>query len=325
MPTPRKQLVSLVDTPWYHVVSRCVRRSWLCGLDPYNGIDYSHRRDWVVSRIEQLVEAFSIDVAAYAVMSNHTHLVLHVDSDRALGWSWQEVVEQWHKIYKGNFLSQRFIKNETLSQAELNLLKKSAEIWRERLHCISWFMSALNEHIARRANIEDEVTGKYWEARFKSQALLDETAVLSCMAYVDLNPIRASMAETPEISDYTSIKQRIKAAGKGNIPKSLARFQGDEKKGQKDGIPCSLENYIELVDATGRIIRQDKRGAIEASLNPILDRLSIDADTWLHIATTFEDSCGPWVGGNARLAQACDNTGKHWVCATEGNQRLYPP
>jgi len=104
-----------------------------------------------------------------------------------------------------------------------------------------------------------------------------------------------------------------------------ARFQGDEKKGQKDGIPCSLENYIELVDATGRIIRQDKRGAIEASLNPILDRLSIDADTWLHIATTFEDSCGPWVGGNTRLAQACDNTGKHWVCATEGNQRMYLP
>ena len=69
MPTPRKQLVSLIDTPWYHVVSRCVRRSWFCGVDPYNGIDYSHRRDWVVTRMEQLVKVFAIDVAAYAVMT----------------------------------------------------------------------------------------------------------------------------------------------------------------------------------------------------------------------------------------------------------------
>ena len=325
MPTPRKQLVSLIDTPWYHCVSRCVRRAWLFGVDPYNGIDYSHRRDWVVARLEQLVDVFAIDVAAYAVMSNHTHLVLHVDSDRAAQWTWEEVIEQWHKIYQGNFLSQRFMKNELLSKAELNLLKKSAELWRERLHSISWFMSALNEHIARRANIEDEVTGKYWEARFKSQALLDETAILTCMAYVDLNPIRANMADTPEESHFTSIKQRIKAAGNGAIPKNLCRFQGTAKKDQKSGIPCALEDYIELVDATGRVIRRDKRGAIDASLSPILERLSIDAETWQHIATTFEKSCGPWVGGNIRLAQFCDNTGKHWVCGTEGNQKLYPP
>ena len=196
MPAPRKQLVSLIDTPWYHCVSRCVRRSWLCGVDPYNGVDYSHRRDWVVNRLEQLVDAFVIDaaavaVAAYAVMSNHTQpsrpLVLHVDSERAAQWSWEEIIEQWHKIYQGNFLSQRFIKNEVLSKAELILLRRMAERWRERLSSISWFMSALNEHIARRANIEDNVTDgwpprKYWEARFKSQALLDETAVLSCMA-----------------------------------------------------------------------------------------------------------------------------------------------
>lgn len=325
MPTPRKQLISLIDTPWYHVVSRCVRRSWLCGVDPYNGVDYSHRRDWVVTRIERLVDVFTIDVAAYAVMSNHTHLVLHVDSDRAAQWSWQQVIEQWHKLYHGSFLSQRFIKKEVLSKAELIILKRKAELWRERLHSISWFMAALNEHIARRANIEDKVTGKYWEARFKSQALLDETAVLTCMAYVDLNPIRAQMARTPEESDYTSIKKRIKAVGQGTIPKTLAKFQGADKLNQKEGIPCSLKDYIELVDATGRVIRQDKRGAIDANLSPILQRLGMDSETWLHIATTFEDSCGPWVGADTRLAQACENTGKQWVCANEGNQKLYPP
>ena len=186
-------------------------------------------------------------------------------------------------------------------------------------------MSALNEHIARRSNVEDEMTGKYWEARFKSQALLDEQAILACMVYTDLNPIRANMANTLETSDYTSIKQRIKSVASGSTPQSLARFQGAAKRNQKNGIPCALKDYIELVDTTGRIIRQDKRGAIAATQSPILQRLKIDTDTWLDIATTFEDSCGPWVGSKSQIEQVCGNTGKRWICSTEGNRKLYPP
>ena len=70
-------------------------------------------------------------------------------------------------------------------------------------------MKVLNENIAKRANQEDECSGHFWQARYKSQALLDEQSVLSAMAYVDLNPVRAAMAETPEQSDHTSIKLRI--------------------------------------------------------------------------------------------------------------------
>ena len=62
-------------------------------------------------------------------------------------------------------------------------------------------MKVLNENIAKQANKEDKCTGHFWESRYKSQALLDEQAVLSCMTYVDLNPIRAAMAPTPEQSD----------------------------------------------------------------------------------------------------------------------------
>ncbi len=324
MPTPRKQLISLADTPNYHIVSRCVRRSWLCGVDPYNGKDYSYRRDWIIERLNLLASAFAIDVSAYAIMSNHTHLVLHINAERAKQWSREEVISQWHIVYSGNLLSQRFSAGKTLSSAELAVLDTSVENWRERLHSISQFMSALNEHIARLANTEDKVTGKFWESRFKSQALLDETAKLSAMVYCDLNPVRAGMADTPESSDYTSIQERIIAAGKGRIPDKLYRFQGHEKKGKQDGIPCTLKDYIALVDATGRIIREDKRGAIDAGLNPILQRLNIDTDTWLMMATEFEESNGPWVGPEEKLARVCERTKKKWICNTPAHQKLHP-
>ena len=324
MPTPRKQLVSLADTLWYHCVSRCVRRAWLCGVDPYDGRDYSHRRQWVVDRMNKLTDAFSIDVASYAIMSNHTHLLLRVDADKAAAWSWQQVVKQWHLIYGGNMLSQRFIREETLPKAEQKILQRFAETWRKRLCDISWFMSALNEHIARRANAEDNVTGKYWEARFKSQALLDEQAILACSVYCDLNPIRAQMADTPETSDYTSIQKRIEAAKEGTIPENLLRFQGSEIKQQEAGLTCSLKDYIELVEATGRIVRDDKRGSVATSQSPILKRLKIDPDTWQLIATTFEDSAGSWVGHPNRIEQTRQRLEKQWICQNIKIAQLYP-
>jgi hypothetical protein len=87
---------------------------------------------------------------------------------------------------------------------------------RERLSTLSWFMRRLNEDLARRANTEDVCKGHFWEGRLKSQALLDEAAILTYMSYVDLNPVRVGMAECPENSDLTSIQQRIIEYTKGS-------------------------------------------------------------------------------------------------------------
>ncbi|MES9900759.1 MAG: transposase [Sedimenticola sp.] len=326
MPKPRKSLISLDATPYYHCVSRCVRRAFLCGTDQLTGRSYEHRRGWIEKRLLELPHYFAIDISAFSVMHNHTHLVLYIDRARAQGWSLHEVIEQWHGLFNGNSLSQRFLRNEPMCKAELGQVERLAECWRERLSSVSWFMRCLNETIARQANAEDGCTGRFWEGRFKCQALLDEAALAACMAYVDLNPIRAGIAETPESSDYTSIHRRIQAI-KGTSgsdvlhqkterptqPPELQPFAGYPREPMPKGLPFRLEDYLELVDWTGRAMRDDKRGAIPSTLPPILDRLQIDPKSWLYMTTSFESRFRSLVGRADRIHAACEKLGQRWV------------
>ena len=289
MPQPRKSQISLIDTPYYHCVSRCVRQSYLCGTDKHSGQSYEHRRGWVEERLLFLATVFAIDICAYAVMNNHTHVVLCVDKALADNWDSDEVLRRYHKLHRGTLLTQKFMKGDTLSQGELITFDETVEIYRHRLYDISWFMRDLNEYIAREANKEDGCTGRFWEGRFKSQALLDESAVLACMTYVDLNPIRAKMEKTPETSKHTSIKKRIHAAkNKQPQPSVLTPFVGNPRENIPKGIPYSLKDYCELVDTTGRCIRDDKAGHIDNTQSPILERLGLDSAQWLTLTTEFE-------------------------------------
>jgi REP element-mobilizing transposase RayT len=303
MPQSRKTQVSLIDTPYYHCVSRCVRRSFLCGMDKYTGQSYEHRRGWVEERLLFLSSVFSIGICAYAVMSNHTHVVICVDKDMAESWSMEEVVRRWHQLYQGTLLSQKYQREDILSKGELISLEETVTIYRQRLYNISWLMRNLNEYIAREANKEDGCTGRFWEGRFKSQALLDESAVLACMAYVDLNPIRAKMEVTLETSKHTSIQHRIQALIKGEQPKNLMRFVGNHRQDMPKGIAYSLIDYCELVDCTGRCIREDKASYIEQHHNPILKRLNLDTEQWLTLTTEFEQHFSTAVGSEHMLQQ----------------------
>jgi len=287
MATARKRQVSLVDTKYYHCISRCVRRAFLCGDDKVTGKSYEHRRQWVEDKLLELAQVFCIDVCAYAVMSNHTHVVLYVDDAKANRLNDKAILIRWHKLFKGTLLSQKYLQGDKLDKAQQFFLNRTIADYRERLADISWFMRVLNEDIARKANKEDNCTGRFWEGRFKSQALLDEAAVAACMAYVDLNPIRAKMAKTPEDSNHTSVQKRIKAAKKAKQPKQLIRFAGSPRKHMPKGLPFELKSYLELVELTGRCMRADKRGYIEQRSLPILERLKIAPENWLKLTTQF--------------------------------------
>ncbi len=320
MTQSRQSQVSLIDTPYYHCISRCVRRAFLCGEDTVTGQSFSHRRQWVAERMHFLAGLFNIDICAYAIMSNHYHLVLHVDADENQNISNEEVCQRWCLLYSVPPLVDRWVKQQLTSPAEQDAALEIIANWRRRLVDISWFMRCLNEYIARKANQEDKCKGRFWEGRFKSQALLDEEALLACMAYVDLNPVRAKMADAIETSEYTSSYERINGVSTSEecheeqiCTKPLLDFVGDEQQIKRKGIGYSLIDYLELLDWTGRILREDKPGVISAQRPKLLKTLGLEDASWFELANGFGKNYQGAVGSLDELALFASHTGKRWI------------
>ena len=178
------------------------------------------------------------------------------------------MLARWGKIFEIPPLVQRYA-NEPFGQQWI------AER-RERLFDISWFMRCTKEWIARLANKEDDCKGRFWESRFHCNALANEKELLNAMAYVDLNPIRAKIADTPESSDHTSVQQRIIGAPpEKTVP--LKPFR-DEAPGNPD-LCLTRDQYLELVDMTGRCLLTGK-GQIDPGALPILARIGHDSQSW---------------------------------------------
>ena len=300
---PRKTLINLENTEYYHCVSRCVRRAFLCGYDDDSKKNFDHRRQWFVDRLKLLTENFTIGVCAYAVMSNHCHLVLKVNLKQSLELTDKEVIARWVAIYPSGRLQLKDYLNGTASDIQTKEAKRRIKLWREQLKSISWFMRSLNHYIACKANKEDGCKGHFWESRFTSQALLDDTARLSCMAYVDLNPIRAGVADDLNGSDFTSIQERIQALKlaqqvsdvdvrnenstkvKSYQPEWLLAFGHSNSE---SNICFSLVDYLNMVYWTGREVRKDKKGYIAPEVPEILKELNLDAEHWLKLSQRFE-------------------------------------
>ncbi len=329
MTQSRDSLISIADTPYYHCISRCVRRAFLCGEDKYSGQCFEHRRQWMVDRIRFLSSIFAIDICAYAIMFNHYHLVLHINEQEIDAYSDQDTCHHWCRLYSCPVIVSRWQLGELTSEAELDTALAIIAKWRKRLADISWFMRCLNEFIARKANKEDNCKGRFWEGRFKSQALLDEKALLTCMAYVDLNPVRAKMTETVETSEYTSIFERIHGVAssedkgeKDDVSKPLLAFVAGECNEQPQGIPYALLDYLELVDWTGRVIRDDKPGAISEQRPSLLSVLGLENDIWIELASSFGKDYHGAVGSLEELALFAEHTGKSWISGKTKLQRM---
>lgn len=310
MTSPRRLLIDPSTPGWYHCMSRCVRRAFLCGVDRTTGQSFEHRRQWIEDRLLELADCFAVGLYAYAVMGNHVHVVLRADPTAAHAWPAQDVAERWLRLFPVRVQGQVDLDACFDRARQLAAQPERISAIRARLASVSWFMRCLNEPIARRANREDGCTGRFWEGRFKCQALLDEAAVLACMAYVDLNPVRAGMAADLASSAHTSARHRLHAEPRPSIDSGLAPVRGIAEPG---GLPCSVAAYLDMLDWTGRQLRPGKRGVIGPERPRVLETLGCPADQWATRVAGIERDHWRAVGAVDALLAKAQAMGQRWL------------
>ena len=350
---------------WTHVISRCVRKAYLCG-----GRDgrWEYRRQWIEDRLAELTKVFAVEVASYAVMSNHVHAVVRMSPEIAASWSADEVATRWLAVFGKN--ADKMVVNGDRGSVTQSFVANAEWIAqrRERLASLAWFMRAFKEPLARRANLEEKCSGRFWEGRFTSVPLLDQAALVACMAYVDLNPVRARMAPTPETSVFTSVRQRAQARQRHRVANRLSTRESAvtaaaAKPAEKDadfvaltehelrgagvtgtneaavraspeagifvaplarcrhlaeGAPTSswtlsTDDYLTLVDLTGRVIRPGKRGAIDPRLPAILARLDLRVNDWIATMVGWRQMQGSGIGHPESRQAAAATRKLQWI------------
>jgi REP element-mobilizing transposase RayT len=342
----------------FHCRSRTVRRSFLLGLDPYSGKNFDHRKEWVRQRLIFLASIFSIEVGAYACMINHLHVILKSSASTVNTWSNEEVARRWLRLFPKD-------RNENGEPATPEPCHIEAiagdpgliETYRSRLNSISWFMKSLDEWISRKANREDGCTGKFWEGRFKCTALKTQRAILACMQYVDLNPIRTGTTETPETSEFTSGQDRIQAREAKEALRRYRQKQRDGVKTLKETVeqkkiltklhslaqndswlsPISysesdtgnsilnmkLDDYLSLLDCTGRTIVTGKKGAIPTEMKPLLVRMELNVENWIdtveHFGSRFYHIAAPV----KKLGAEASRLGMKWLKGKSGAKTAF--
>ena len=310
MTYPRKLLVPPGLAGIYHCMSRCVRRAFLCGVDVQSGRSYRHRKAWIEQRIRALGQCFAVDVYGYAIMSNHFHIVVHIDPKVTTQWSARDVATRWLRATSN-------VHGRTLSQ-RIKLLTTDAEritLLRERLGSLSWFMRCLKEPIARRANREDECTGRFWEGRYKTQAILDLPALLSTLIYVDLNPLRAGESNRVRAAQHTSAicrERRAQSAKLAPVVGTLGSRLLDLSEGE----------YLELVKYSAYFSIGHVDAKIAAELPQAAVRHGFDHGQWVKQVKATETVYRRAIGSVNALLQLARTMHQQWLVGIRFARRL---
>lgn len=337
--TNRRDIIDLSQPGIYHCWSRCVRRAKLCGKDKYTKKDYDHRRDWVEARVEELARWFGIAVAYFAIMGNHLHLVLRTLPHVVEKWNDKQVVKRSIQIFPSKF-EEMGVKDGQPTHEQVRKFAKDRKLVKElrsRLADPSWFLRQLKQYIASRSNQEDDCTGHFWEGRFKCRVVTDELGLLICGVYVDLNQIRAMEAASLEESKRTSAYRRIQGLlARRRKKRKAADWDGflcpisTKGDGQDEGYPkagtmqsrrvsdqglfeMSLDDYLRILDWTGRQTRRDKRGKISDDAPPILDRLGLSGASLVAFVEEFETLFGSVIGMAKSISNFAKKLNRRWI------------
>lgn len=290
MTIARSKIIDPELTRFYHCISRCVRQGFLLEPDPENPLDFD-RKAWIDDRLQFLDSVFAISVAGYSILDNHFHSVVRLDVEVAARWSPEEVARRWFQLFPPH--DQRRKPIEITDDYVRSVVEDTSWVAEKRknLGSVSWFMKCLKEPLSRLCNQADGCKGAFFDARFKSIALVDEEALLAACAYVDLNPVAAGICSTPEGSLHTSVHERIEhvkeigrledlsVANQGSAQAQkacegiedkqwLIPIHQEARETEREGLfpGMTLGQYLMFVEEVGRQVRPGK-----ISISPMLD------------------------------------------------------
>lgn len=333
---PRRTQIDLSSVTSLHLYSRCVRALFLIGKKGANGKFSSERKQWIEDRQNRLFAVYAIDLVGFAMMDNHMHHVVITRPDLAQLWTNEQVIERWYRIHHAYNAAGKIVQlTEELFQEKVNDAQLVAEL-RVRLCNPSWLMKDLKENIAHRCNAEDEVTGRFWDDRFRSVNLLDFIALVMCLIYVDLNPVHASVVEVPEDYEHASAQRRVEGyksrLERGDQPAAGETLDADaalvpipedgepgnqtapEHRASNRGVlPLRTDQYLATLDWAGRLLRGDKRGAIPADVAPILERVGTPRDRFANALDFYGSLRFHAVGHEETMRAVASSRGQLWL------------
>jgi len=270
----RRNEIDLTPTCVYHVVSRCVRQlRLLAGKED----GQEEAKTLCLGMLASLVEATAVELAGFAVMDNHVHLLLHVDAEKAAKWSAKEVTQRWVKLHPARDGKYRPIETPEGYLESLEADSDWVEATRAKLASIPQFMKEFKQVVAQVVNKKVGQTGAFWQGRYKIKAVLDEAQLVTTLCYIDLNPFAAGVGDKPEEAGVTSVKQRLKSSSflAGHNQKSEKKQSARQnrqaaepklvsmpvKRAQSKGLfgGLTLERYRRVLDSAARLMRPGKR------------------------------------------------------------------
>ena len=324
----RQEVFAPDEVAIVHVSYSVVRECLLLGTDPLTGKNYDHRKRLMEHLLKRYAASFGIDLLGFAILSNQFHLILRSRPDVVATWKDAEVARRWLLLapFRKDIEGNPFEPNETDLRRILDDVKK-VKATRLRLSDIGWWVRLLCQSLSIRANQEDQESGRFWQSRFRAERILDDSTLVACTAYVDLNPIRAAITDGLETSEVTSAQLRIKshkatqsATGTDRIGRSADKqLRSATKSGkpapdrflaplwlsprQRNGgpvvnrtgdrcsdkgfLPLTQEDYLQLLKWTAKQLSQKQPTRTPPRCQEILTSLDLNAETWLPLIKKF--------------------------------------
>jgi hypothetical protein len=265
-----------------------------------------------------------VDVLGFAVTPHQLDVVVWTRPDQTDGWSDAETIQRWRRVFPADRAEKRTAKKN----GRLPLPKKDESPdrigdMRQRLGTVSWFMRCLNEWLARTANREDGMTGRFWEGRFKCRVLLDESAIVTCLAYVDLIPFTHALLSDPGRMEHSSYFDRVQSATPGRSEAWLCPMGKEAVDEGRSRVSLDLEDYLALIDWTARQWAPDPGEPMPDSLTEILRGLQIHPHRWVETVAGFERLFHRVAGRADSMAQWAEKAGKHWMAGVRSGQAAF--